>query len=177
MTLSPLSPEAAASLGEAFMAMCAPAEYFFPMTDILNVSLIRTQPRFRLADLTAPGTTARFDGFATTLDRLGVAIAASSPGGEITMIGRDARGMTVDWKPDPMPLTIVRHAVPGTPEITLRGVERYAFRVEIDTPSGLLRRAATTTDRLDLVVEVPGVPPDQAPHLAISREVTIERHD
>jgi hypothetical protein len=177
VTLSPLSPEAAASLGEAFMAMCAPAEYFFPMTDILNVSLIQTQPKFHLADLTAVGMKARFDGFATKLDRLGVSIVASSPGGEITLNKRDARGVTIDWEPDPMPLSILHHGGEGAPDITLRGVEHYAFRLEIDPASGVLRRATTTVDTLELVVDVPGIPADKAPHLVITREVTIERRD
>jgi hypothetical protein len=47
-----------------------------------------------------------------------------------------------------------------------------AFRVEIDPTSGALRRAATTSDTLDLVVA--GLPPDKAPHVSVTRDVAIE---
>jgi hypothetical protein len=70
ITLAPLSAEAADSLGESLMSMCAPAAYFFPMTDILNVVLIQTSPVFRIDELTAVGKGVRFGGFKTKLDRL-----------------------------------------------------------------------------------------------------------
>ena len=177
VTLAPLSPEAAASLGEPFMAMCAPPAYFFPMTDILNVSLIQTSPSFHLADLTAFGAKARFDGFSTKLDRFGRAIAGSSPGGEITLSALDGQVATVDWAPDPFQLTIVQHAAAGSPEMTMAGFEHYAFCVEIDRMTGALRRAVTTVDSLDMVISMPGLPADKAPHIAITRQVTIEPRD
>ncbi len=177
VTLSPISPEAAKSLGEPFMATCAPAAYFFPIADIVNVSLIQTSPRFHLSDLALPGASARFEGFDTKLDRLGISMVASSPGGEIKLSALTEHTATVDWSPDPMQLTIVHHAEQGSPEVTLSGVERYAFRLEIDARSGVLRHAATITDNLDLVVSMPGLPADKAPHVGITREVTIERRD
>ena len=173
ITLAPLSPEAT-TLGAEFMAMCAPAAYFFPVTDILNVSLIQTQPKFHLVDLKAKGASARFDGFDTKFERLGVAIAASSPGGEIKLSALDTQSLTVDWAPDPMQIEMVHRKTENSPEMTLKGVERYAFRVEIDPVSGALRRAATTADDLDLLVSMSGLPPDKAPRVAIAREVTIE---
>jgi len=173
VTLSPLSPEAA-KLGEEFMAMCAPAAYFFPITDILNVSLIQTAPRFHLADLKAVGASTRFDGFDTKFERLGIAIAASSPGGEIKLDDLTPKSLVVDWTPDPMAIEIVNHKTDTTPEVTLKGVERYAFRVEIDPASGALKHAATIADDLDLVVSIPGVPSDKVPRMAISRKVSIE---
>jgi hypothetical protein len=177
VTLAPVSPEVAASLGDAFMAMCAPAAYFFPITDVLNVTVIQTQPTFHLAELTGAGMSARYDRFETRLDRLGVAIVAASPGGRVTLSALDGHTATVDWTPEPMQISIVRHAAAGAPEVTLRGEERFAFRLEIDPASGALRRAATTGDTLDLVVTMPGVPADKAPHIAITREVTIEPRD
>lgn len=174
ITLAPITPEAAKSLGEPFMAMCAPASYFFPMTDILNVSLVQTSPRFHLAELKTAGASARFEGFHTELDRLGTGMVASSPGGTITLNALDEHTATVDWAPDPMQLTLIHHAEQGSPEMTMRGVERYAFRLEIDAATGVLRRALTTADNLDFVVDVPGLPADKAPHVAVSREVTIE---
>ena len=173
ITLAPLSPEAA-KLGDEFMAMCAPAAYFFPLTDILNVSLVQTSPRFRLADLKTPGARARFDGFDTRFERLGIAIAASSPGGDIVLRDQDPGRVTVDWAPDPMQIEIVNRKTDTRPEVTLKGVERYAFRLEIDAASGALERAVTTADNLDLAVSMPDVPPDKMPRIAISREVAIE---
>ena len=176
ITLWPLDAEAA-KLGDTFMAMCAPAAYFFPITDLLNVSLVQTQPSFGLAKLTAPGAKARFEGFATSLDRLGVAITASSPGGEIELHALDANAAVVDWKPDPMQIKIVNHATAGSPEVTLNGFEKFAFRLEIDPTSGVLKRAATISDNLDLTVDVPGVPAEKAPRVAIMREVAIETRE
>lgn len=177
ITLAPLSPEAADSLGEPFMAMCAPASYFFPMTDILNVVLIQSSPVFRINDLADVGDGVRFDGFKTKLDRLGSAIAASSPGGTITLAALDQQVATVDWAPDPMQIAIKVHASGNVPEMAMTGIERYAFRSEIDRRTGALRRAKTTSDNLDLVVAMPNVPPDKAPHLAISRDVAIETRE
>ena len=177
VTLSPLSPEAAAALGEPFMAMCAPAAYFYPMTDILNVSLIQTSPLFHLADLTSTGKSARFEGFHTKLDRFGTAMVASSPGGTITLTSLDDHVANVDWAPDPMALTLVQRATQTMPELTMSGFERFAFRVVIDRASGTLVRATTTLDSLNLVVSMQGLPPDKAPHLAIKREVAIEPRD
>jgi hypothetical protein len=171
VTLSPLNAESA-KLGEAFMAMCAPAAYFFPMTDILNVSLVQTEPRFQLASLRGAGASARFAGFQTSLDRLGVAISASSPGG-VTKVLAVNPVVVVDWMPDPMNLTLVNRPSNGPP-VTLKGIENFAFRLEIDRLSGALKRAWTTHDALDLVVDVPGVPADKLPRVAITREVVIE---
>jgi len=177
VTLAPLSVEAAASLGEPFMAMCAPAPFFFPMTDILNVVLIQTAPSFHIADLGTVGASARFESFNTKLDRLNTAMIASSSGGTTTLTALDDHTATVDWAPDPMQLTLVMRATASMPEVTMVGVERFAFRLEIDRATGALRRAATTTDTLDMVVSMPGLPPDKAPHVAISREVAIEPRD
>jgi len=177
VTLVTLSPEAASSLGEPFMAMCAPAAYFYPMTDILNVVLIQVSPSFHIKDLNAAGASARFEGFSTKLDRLNTGMTASSPGGTITLTALDDKVATVDWAPDPMQITLVKHATQNMPEVTLTGFERFAFRVEVERATGALRRSATTSDTLDLVVSMPGLPPDKAPHLAISREVAIEPRD
>ena len=59
----------------------------------------------------------------------------------------------------------------------MTGAERYAFRVEIARATGVLRRAVTTSDNLDMVVSMPGLPPDKAPHVTVTREVTIEPRD
>jgi len=173
ITLAPLSPEAT-KLGEEFMTMCAPAAYFFPLTDILNVSLVQTSPKFRLADLKTTGARARFEGFDTKLERLGIAIAASSPGGEILLHDMNPGVLTIDWTPDPMQIEIINRKTDTRPEVNLKGVERYAFRLEIDPASGALERAATTEDNLDLAVSMPDIPPDKMPRIAISREVAIE---
>ena len=174
ITLVPLSLEAAAALGDPFMAPCAPAEVFFPMTDILNVALVQMSSEFKLADLSTPGDSARFPAFKSQLDRLGTGIEVTSPGGLTNFVSRQGDVAVVDWSPDPMAVAIVSHGAMNGTDQRMRGVERYAFRLEIDARSGALIRAATPSDRLDLIVDVPGLSPEQDPRIVVTREVSIE---
>ena len=175
VTLSPIEPEAAATMNDAFLSQCAPAAIFYPITDILNVSLVQTSTQFGLRGLHAPGDRFRFQGYATQFERLGVAVSLAAPGGETRLTALDPRAATVDWVSDPLQLGITRRATSTEPEIRLSGVERFAFRLVIDARTGVLERAATTSDALDLLVSVPGLAPERAPRLAITREVSIER--
>lgn len=176
VALFPLTPEAAA-LGSAFMADCAPAALFFPMTDILNVALIFSSPEFGAAGLARPGDSKRFDEFATRFDRLDTAMDARSPGGEIALSALEQSRAMLTWSPDPMELTIVKRGVRGAGpggEVKLRGEERFAFQVEVDRRTGALIRAATISDVLSMTVEIAGLPPDRAPRVEITRAVTID---
>jgi hypothetical protein len=173
VTLAPLAPESAATLGDAFMAGCAPAELFFPMTDILNVALVQSSPHFGLASLASPGDSRHFTGFDTRLDRLGVGIDAASPGGTTRFAARSGGRLYVDWVPDPMRIAILHHGALNGQDLHLAGVENFAFRLIIDAPTGALVSAATPYDRLDLIVQLPGMPPESAPRMTITREVTI----
>ncbi len=172
ITLSPLAPDAAGTLGDAFMAPCAPADLFFPMTDILNVALIQATPHFRIDRLATPGDSARFEGFKTSLDRFGIAIDASSGGGTIRFATLEPGRASVDWAPDPMAITILNRKAFNGVDLKLDGTEDFSFRVTIDPATGVLLGAGTTHDRLSLVANIPGVPPRP---LSITREVTISR--
>ncbi len=174
IALYPLSAEQA-KLGDAFLARCAPAGVFFPITDILNVALILASDRFHLNDLRQAGQSAAFAGFSTSLDRLGVTMAESSDGGATSLASVDKDRAVVEWKPLPARLDLVERdaAGPGKP-VHLSGTERFAFRVVIDARSGALERADTLYDDLDLAVDVAGLPQDKLPHMAIRRTVSIE---
>lgn len=156
ITLSPVPPEATAALGPAFMADCAPADIFFPIMDILNVALIQVGPQFRLAELAKPGDSRRFPGYATSLDRLGVAISLEATGGTVTFTALAPGQATVDWASDPLKLTMVhRKAYDGT-DITLIGSETFVFRLEIDPGTGVLLSAVTLRDDLDMTMTLAG---------------------
>jgi hypothetical protein len=166
--LSPLTPDAAKSLGQSFLAMCAPPGIFFPLTDILNVALIPTSERFRAAELKTVGQSLTYPGFEAAFDRSGIGIKETSPGGEISLVSLDPQHAVLDWKPAAADLELVEGA--NKPPVTLKGTEHFAFRVDVDRKTGAILRAATTYDDLDM--KVMGAP-DSIPHVRISRTVTI----
>ncbi len=174
VTLHPLSKRAA-EMGDAFMPMCTPAALFFPMTDILNVSGIQTEPLFRVTQLSEQGNSVRWPGRAPIrLNRFGSAITLSSPPGTITLSGLDKHKATVDWIPDVLQIEIVHQGQADGPDVLLRGTENHGYRLEIDSVSGTLIRAETTVDDLDLSLLVPGIPEDKRPRVATARQVVIE---
>lgn len=168
--LLPLSP-AAAKLGDAFMATCAPDDLFNPMTDVLNVALIIAADQFRARDLTRAGQTVSFPGLTTSLDRGDFAMSESSDTGEVTLESLDASSATLDWKPSVSKLDMTKGA--GAQRIPMSGTEHFAFRVTLDRRTGLLTEAHTIYDDVDLTVAVPSLPTDKRPHLAIRRVVSI----
>ncbi len=170
--LAPMTAERA-KLGDAFMASCAPKAVFFPITDILNVTLIQASDAFHLASLKAPGDAADFDGFDTSFERLDMRFAETSDGGRVKLADvKDGRAL-VDWLPTPSRLTIVNGQVPKA--VTLYGTEHFAFRLEIDANSGVLEKAYALYDDLDMKVRLLGVPDDSQPVVKLRRSVTIER--
>jgi hypothetical protein len=76
-----------------------------------------------------------------------------------------------------MQIALTVHPSGSAPAMTMTGVERYAFRTEIDRATGALRHAATTSDDLDLRIRMPNVPSDKSPRVVIWREVAIERRE
>lgn len=172
--LAPLTPEQA-KLGEAFMPFCAPAALFLPMTDILNVALVQTSKRFQIGRLTTVGQSVGFQGFTTSLDRPGMQMAESSDGGVTTLAGVEGENAIVLWAPSPSQLHLVQKdgAGPGKP-VSLDGTEHFAFRLEIDTHTGVLQRASSVYDDLNVAVTMAGLPPGIHPRQLIHREVTIE---
>ncbi len=175
VTLAPIDPQVAANMSDAFLADCAPAAIFYPITDILNVSLVQTGERFGLRRLHVVGDHVRFASYRTQFERLGVAISVAAPGGETRLTTLDHGVATVDWLSDPLQVNIVHRATATERELTLSGVENFGFRLLIDTHTGVLQRATTTADTLELMVSMPGLPVNQAPHIHVTRDVTIDR--
>lgn len=168
--LQPLSP-AAAKLGNAFLAACAPDDLFNPMTDILNVALIIDADQFHARDLTRAGQTVSFPGLTTSLDRGDFAMSESSDTGEVTLAALDPATATLDWKPSPSKLDMAKGA--GAARLPMSGTEHFAFRVALERRTGLLVEAHTLYDDVEVTVAVPGLHPDKRPHLAIRRVVSI----
>jgi hypothetical protein len=90
----------------------------------------------------------------------------------MTLVSLDDRTAVLDWAPALADLDLVEHQ--GAQPLTLKGTEHYAFRVEIDQRTGVIVRAHTTYDDLDLLVQMAGLPADKAPRVKITRAVTIE---
>ncbi len=86
-------------------------------------------PDFISTILRQVGQSAAFEDFHIKLDRLGTAIDAAATGGRITLVALDNYLATIDWAPNRMQLTVTHHQTPQNPEVTMKGVERYAFRV------------------------------------------------
>jgi hypothetical protein len=172
--LYPLTAERA-KLGDAFLATCAPAGVFFPLTDILNVVLIQSSDRFRANELKNVGQSADFPGFSTSLDRTGIAMSESSTGGSTSLASVDGGHATLDWKPDLARINMVEQH--GDESVQLDGTEHFAFRLTIDARSGLLQHAEALYDDLDVAVVLPNIPPEKLPRLAIKRTVSISRAD
>jgi hypothetical protein len=170
LRLYPLDAERA-KLGEAFLANCAPPGVFYPLTDILNVVLIQASDRFRAGELKTVGQAVDFPGFSTTLNRAGLAMSESAPGGRIALTGLADGVATLEWRPAVAQLHMDRQA--GGRQVALSGSERFAFRLSIDARSGWLRRAETLYDDLDLTVVAPNLAADKAPRVSIKRAVTI----
>jgi hypothetical protein len=167
--LSPMDPEAAKTLGESFLPMCAPPGVFFPLTDILNVAIIPTSDRFRASELRKTGDSLAYPGFDAAFDRSGIAMRETSPGGEIKLSMLDKHRAVLDWQPAIADLELIEQA--HQPPVHLKGTEHFAFRVEVDRKTGFIERAAATYDNLNL--KVIGAP-DSLPPLQITRTVTID---
>jgi hypothetical protein len=167
--LSPMDPEIAKTLGEAFLPMCAPPGVFFPLTDILNVAIIPTSDRFRATELRIVGQSLSYPGFDAAFDRSGIGFKETSPGGAIKLSMLDKHRAVLDWQPATADLELIEKA--HQPAVHLKGTESFAFRVDVDRKTGLINRAAATFDNLDM--KVIGAP-DTFPHLHITRTVTID---
>ena len=168
--LYPLTPDQT-RLGDAFLAQCAPAGVFFPLTDILNVVLIVASETFGVRRLAAPGDATGCAGFATSLDRLGLPMTDASEGGPLSLASVDGGQATLDWKPTPSRIEMVETS--GASQIRLSGTETFAFRVLVDRRTGSLAGAQSLYDDLDLGVAIATLPPEKRPRLAVKRTVTI----
>lgn len=157
-------------LGAAFLDLCAPPAVFFPLTDILNAAMIPLPGTFRATELRKAGDSVSFTGFEAAFDRAGERIREATDGGEVRLAALDNRKAAIEWSPHRARLTTIDQTPQGL--LTLDGTEAWSFRVEVDPHTGIIARASTTSDELDL--KIVGAP-DSVPHVRISRAVTIER--
>lgn len=164
VTLYPASPDL-----QAFLPPCVPKDIFFPLTDLRTLALIQS-PYFGIATLSAPGDTHRFGTFATKFDRADTAAETSAAGGELRFVSAEGSRAAVDWAPDPMTLKATIHGVANGGDVTFQGTGQLVFRLEIDRTSGVLLGAATTADRLNLILDVKDAPPIP---LIVTSEVSI----
>ena len=167
----PLSQSAAHDLGPNFLDSCAPAGVFFPLTDILNVMVAQRSPTFGLTTLKKAGDTSHFAGFTAAFDRNGETLAETTHGGVMTLISLTPVQAVVDWAPAPAELHLKEHSPAGP--VILDGTETWDFRLVIDPRTGVLVRADTQHDVLDMTVTMDGLPPGQHPQVKITREVSI----
>jgi hypothetical protein len=157
-------------LGSAFLNTCAPGEIFFPLTDIMNVAIIPLAPQFGVRDLRRVGKTADWPGFAARFERYGRRLEERAPGGKSVLVSRTPGAEVVDWLPEPATLKVDEG---GAAPRHFEGVERWAFRVTFDPGTGMLRSATATSDDIDMAVQIPGASPAAAPHVSITRRVSI----
>lgn len=171
ITLTPIAPEAATNLGPAFMDECAPADIFFPITDVLNIALVQVAPQFSIAKLAKPGDSARFAGYAVSLDRLDTVAKLESTGGTTSFVSLVPGRATIDWASDPLKINLVHRRAYNGADVTLTGTELFVFRLEIDPANGVLLGATAVTDKLDVTLSLPG---GFSQPLPITREVSIK---
>lgn len=174
ITLSPVSPATIASLGPDFIDDCAPADIFFPMTDILRVALVQVAPEMGLSKLTKPGQNTRYPGYATKTERLDTAMEISSTGGTIRFVTLAPGRATIDMVSDPMKITLIHRRAYSGADVTLTGTEISGIRIEIDPATGTMLSATSQGDKLDVTMSLPG---GYSQPLPVTRETTIVRRN
>jgi hypothetical protein len=159
VTFAPVTPQAAANLGEDFLPACAPIGLFGPVSEVFRLTMIQLGPEFGIAKLAKPGDSHRFPAFASKVDRPTMTIDLQSAGGSMTFASEDKGRATVDWVPDTTSVSIVnREAIPNV-AVRGEGTARFAMRLVIDRRTGVLLSAASTTDRADLILDIKDAPP------------------
>jgi hypothetical protein len=172
VTLWPLAPEVIATLGPDFMADCAPTEVFFPLTDVLNLTLIQVAPHFRLNELAKPGDRRPFPGHSLKLDRLDTVLDTDSSGGMLDFAALAPGRATIEWQANPAKIHMVHRRAFNGVDVTFNGTETAIYRLEIDPRTGVLLNAASTRADLDVIMSLPG---DYTQPMKITREMKITR--
>ncbi len=172
--LWPITPEAARSLGPSFLDACAPGGVFFPLTDILNTVVITASDGFNVGALKAAGDSAAFPGFSASFERDGQAMKETADGGQVRLVSLDRGRAVIDWAPNAAVIDLDQTSPDGQP-LHLHGTEHWAFRLELEARTGVLLRAETLYDDLELRPRLVGMPEDQTPLLKITRMVKFER--
>jgi hypothetical protein len=170
ITLSPLAPGVADALGASFMDECAPADIFFPITDLLKVVMVQVSPGFGAHTLAKPGDSSRFPGYASKFERLDTAVDIQSTGGTLTLTALVPGRATIDMTSDPVKLTLIHRRAYSGADVTLTGTERLTFRIEIDPATGWLLKAGSTEDAMDVTMSLPG---GYSQPLPVTRQISI----
>ncbi len=157
-------------LGASFLDLCAPPAVFFPLTDILNATMVPLPGTFNATKLRKVGDLVPFAGFEAAFARAGEAIHETTDGGDVRLAALDDGRAAIEWRPREAKLS-TKDQTPRGP-MTLDGTEAWSFRVELDRRTGAIEHASTMNDDLDL--KIVGAP-DSVPHIRIARAVTIQR--
>ena len=156
---------------QSFAPPCLPKDIFFPLTDLRTLALVQS-PWFGITALAAPGDKRRFAPFAEKFDRGDTAAETSTPGGELRFVSLDGNHATLDWAPDPMSLHVTMRGAANGGDLRFQGTGALVIRVEIDRATGTLIGATSTTDRLNLIVDVKDAPPQP---IVITSEISISQ--
>ncbi len=168
--LWPFAPDAAGNLDKGLVADCAPAEIFFPITEILTVVQIQVSPQFGLEKLAKPGDTYQFAPYKIALDRNDTVLDLEATGGTLQFASAVPGRATIAYQPHPSKVTIIHRRAYSGADVTLKGTASGAIRLEIDPGTGVLLGAEAVGDRLDVTMSLPG---DFTQPLAITREMKI----
>ena len=170
VTLWPVAPDMATSLGAGFMADCAPAELFFPITDILTVVQIQVSPQFGLAKLAKPGDSYQFAPYKIALDRNDTVLDLQGTGGTVQFASAVPGRATIGYHPNPSNISIIHRRAYSGADVTLTGTASGVIRLEINPDTGVLLGAEAVGDKLDVTMSLPG---GFSQPLAITREMKI----
>lgn len=168
--LAPLPPEAMMNLSTGFMPDCAPQGIFFPMTDVLTVSMIQLSPIYGLATLTKPGDSHPFPGFKVALDRDDTVLDMETTGGKIHLDSFAPGRATISHRPNANKLTLIHRRAYSGADVTLTGTESGSMRIEINPATGVLLGTASVENKLDMTMSLPG---GYTQPLAITRDTKI----
>ena len=169
VTLSPITPAMLSRLGSDFMDDCAPTELFFPLTDVLNLTLIQVAPEYGLSTLAKPGDSRATPGHKAAYERLDTALDFDVPGGTLTLDSLEPNRATVIFESSANVRLIHRRAYSGA-DVTLTGTEHSALRLTIDPRTGWLLGAESTRSELDVIMSLPG---DYTQPMKIGRTIKV----
>lgn len=169
VTLWPLTPAAMSKLGPDFLADCAPTELFFPLTDVLNLTLLQNAPDYGMAALARPGDTSATPAHKAAYERLETALDFDAPGGTLKVESLEPARATVIFESSAKVRLIHRRAYQGA-DVTLTGTEHSALRLTIDPRTGRLLGAESVRRELDVIMSLPG---DYTQPMKITRTIKV----
>jgi hypothetical protein len=144
---------------EEFLPACAPVELFVPMSELRNIVLAQISPLFNLGGLAKQGDSHRFTGFTIRFKRYGNAVEAQAAGGTIRLTGLEAARADIDVVTDPAAVSIVNRPEGAPFDIKLAGTATGGLHLTIDPRSGTLIEAHSVDSRIELIADIPDLPP------------------